>query len=145
NKVKDQKDNSSRLSSESPDGKWTVTRKKYNLWLKNNQTGRKYQLTKDGEKNQVYGASLPWASTRKILPKPAKESEPLPLNVVWSENSKKLYTNKLDLHKTQKLYLLKNVPEEGFRSQVFSYYRALPGEDSLAKAKPYIFDIESKS
>src|SRR5699024_213327 len=91
NKVKVQKDNSSRLSSESPDGKWTVTRKKYNLWLKNNQTGRKYQLTKDGEKNQVYGASLPWASTRKILPKPAKESEPLPLNVVWSENSKKLY------------------------------------------------------
>src|SRR5699024_11642398 len=57
----------------------------------------------------------------------------------------KLYTNKLELHKTQKLYLLKNVPEEGFRSQVFSYYRALPGEDSLAKAKPYIFDIESKS
>lgn len=144
NKAVKQEKKPVRLSSESPDGKWTVTRKDFNLWLKNNKTGKEYQLTEDGEKNQIYGASLPWASTRQILPVPAKDPAPLQLEVTWSENSKNLYANKLDLRQAQKLYLLKNVPEEGFRSQVFSYYRALPGEDSLAKVSYNIFDIKSK-
>ena len=145
NKLDKEEGNPDHLSAESPDGKWTVTRKEYNLWLKNNETGKKYKLTEDGKRHYIYGASLPWADTRQILPSPDEESAPFKLTVRWSQNSKKLYVNKLDLRRAQKLYLLKNIPQDGFRSQVFSYYRALPGEDSVAKIEPYIFNIEDQT
>lgn len=131
---------SRRLVSESPDGKWVVTRKDYNLWLKSNENGKEYQLTTDGKKEFLYGASLPWAWRKQEGPA-GKEREPLRLNVSWSEDSKKLFANKLDLRKARVLYLLQSVPEKGFRPKSFSYYRALTGEDSVATLEPYIFDI----
>jgi len=132
-----------RLLSESPDGKWTVTRKDYNLWLKNNESGEKYQITDDGCKKMIYGASQPWAWKKREGPH-EQEREPLFLNVSWSEDSQKLFAHLLDLRKAKLMYLLQNVPEEGFRAQSYSYYRALPGEDSVARQIPYVFDIETK-
>ncbi|GAA5520397.1 prolyl oligopeptidase family serine peptidase [Aliifodinibius salicampi] len=130
--------------SESPDGKWTVARKDYNLWVKNNETGEEYQLTEDGNKEMIYGASQPWAWKKQEGPN-EKEREDLWLNVSWSPNSQKLFANKLDLRKAKLMYLLRFVPDESFRAQSVSYYRALPGEDSVAKQIPYVFDIVNKS
>lgn len=130
--------------SESPDGKWTVARKDYNLWVKNNETGEEYQLTEDGNKEMIYGASQPWAWKKHEGPN-EKEREDLWLNVSWSADSKKLFAHKLDLRKAKVMYLLRYVPDESFRAQSVSYYRALPGEDSVAKQIPYVFDIENKS
>lgn len=133
-----------RLLSESPNGKWTVTRKNYNLWIKNNETAEKQQLTKDGTKQFFYGASQPWALKKQEGPV-EKDRPPFRLNVSWSKDSKKMFAHKLDLRQARLMYLLQNVPENSFRAQVFSYYRALPGEDSVAKQVPYVFDIESKT
>ncbi|MDR8392959.1 prolyl oligopeptidase family serine peptidase [Aliifodinibius sp. S!AR15-10] len=135
---------SQRLLSESPDGKWTVTRKEYNLWLKNNDTGEEYQLTEDGTEKMIYGASVPWSWKKQEGPE-EKEREPLWLNVSWSEDSQKLFAHLLDLREAKLMYLLQNVPEKGFRAKSYSYYRALPGEDSVARQIPYVFDIESKT
>ncbi len=130
--------------SESPDGKWTVTRKDYNLWLKNNDTDEEHQLTKDGSEKMIYGASQPWA-WKKVEGPNEEEREPLWLNVEWSEDSKKLFAHKLDLRQAKLMYLLQHVPDNSFRAQSISYYRPLPGEDSVAKQTPYVFDIESKT
>jgi dipeptidyl aminopeptidase/acylaminoacyl peptidase len=130
--------------SQSPDGKWTVTRKDYNLWVKNNDTGEEFQLTKDGNKKLIYGASLPWYWRKQEGPN-EKDREPLGLSVSWSEDSQKLFAHKLDLRKARLMYLLQYVPDESFRARSFSYYRALPGEDSVAKQVPYVFNIEDKS
>jgi dipeptidyl aminopeptidase/acylaminoacyl peptidase len=40
------------------------------------------------------------------------------------------------------MYLLQNVRKNSFRSEVWSYYRALPGQDSVAKIQPYVFHIK---
>ncbi len=130
--------------SESPDGKWTVTREDYNLLLKNNDTGEEHQLTDDGNEKEIYGASLPWAWKKQEGPA-EKERESLRLNVSWSEDSKKLFAHKLDIRKARLMYLLQHVPDDDFRARSISYYRALPGEDSVAKQEPYVFDIENKS
>lgn len=42
------------------------------------------------------------------------------------------------------MYLLQHVPYKGFRAQSYSYYRALPGEDSVARQLPYVFDVKTK-
>lgn len=130
--------------SESPDGKWTATRKDYNLWIKNNDTGEEYRLTDDGNENEIYGASLPWAWKKQEGPV-EEERESLWLNVSWSEDSKKLFAHKLDISQAKLMYLLQHVPEDDFRARSISYYRALPGEDSVATQVPYVFDIENKS
>lgn len=135
---------SNRLSSTSPDGKWTVERDDYNLFLINNETGKRTQLTKDGQKLFFYGAYLPWTWEREVGPV-SKKREPLPLRISWSKDSKKFYAGKLDLRTAKKMYLLQNAPQKGFRSKVFSYYRALPGEVNVAKIQPFVFDVESKN
>lgn len=132
------------LLSESPDGRWVVTRKDYNLWVKDNESGEEFALTSDGSDKFLWAASLPWAAKRQEGPEEA-DREPFRLNVSWSEDSKKLFAHKLDLRKARLMYLLQNVPEDGFRAKSFSYYRALPGEDSVAKQVPYIFDIDEKT
>lgn len=134
---------SQRLLSESPDGIWTVSRKDYNLWLKNNKTGEEFQLTDDGNDKIIYGASVPWAWKKQEGPD-TREREPLRLSVSWSKDSQKLFAHKLDLRKAKLMYLLQHVPDKGFRAQSYSYYRALPGEDSVAQQVPYVFDIKTK-
>lgn len=135
---------SERLLSESPDGKWTVTRKNYNLWIKDNDTGEEFQLADDGTEKMIYGASLPWSWKKQEGPA-VEERQPIWLNVNWSEDSEKLFAHQLDLREAKLMYLLQNVPEEGFRAKSYSYYRALPGDDSVAKQIPWVFDIKSKT
>lgn len=130
--------------SESPNGKWTVVRKDYNLWLKNNNSGEEHQLTDDGNETQIYGASQPWAWKKQEGPV-EKDREPLWLNVSWSEDSQQLFAHKLDLRKAKLMYLLQYVPEDNFRARSVSYYRPLPGEDSVAKQIPYVFDVEDQT
>lgn len=134
---------SQRLLSESPDGKWTVTRKESNLWLKNNETNKEFQLTDDGREKVIYGASQPWAWKKQEGPN-TQEREPLYLNISWSEDSQRFFAPKLDLRKAKLMYLLQYVPDNGFRAQSYSYYRALPGDDSVATQTPYIFDVQTK-
>ncbi|MDZ7694028.1 MAG: prolyl oligopeptidase family serine peptidase [Balneolaceae bacterium] len=134
---------SQRLLSESPDGKWTATRKNYNLWIKNNESGEEFQLTSDGSEKMMYGASVPWAWKKQEGPD-TEEREPLWLNISWSEDSQKLVAEQLDLRTAKLMYLLQHVPDQGFRAQSYSYYRALPGEDSVARQIPYLFDLETK-
>lgn len=134
---------SQRLVSESPDGQWTVTRKEHNLWLKNNETKEEFQLTQDAGEKVIYGASLPWAWQKQEGPA-TNEREPLNLYVVWSEDSRRFFAPKLDLRTAKLMYLLQYVPENGFRAQSYSYYRALPGDDSVATQTPYVFDVQTK-
>ncbi|HYW34541.1 MAG TPA: DPP IV N-terminal domain-containing protein, partial [Balneolaceae bacterium] len=142
-RIRKNKQANNRLSSTSPNGKWTVTRQNYNLFLTNNETGKETQLTEDGTKHFIYGAMLPWAWMKQVGPI-SKKSSPLRLDISWSQNSNMFYAPKLDLRKAKKMYLLQNVPKKGLRSRVFSYYRALPGDDSVATIHPFVFNVQSE-
>lgn len=135
---------SDRLLSESPDGRWVVTRKEHNLWLKDNESGEEYQLTHDGKEKQIYGASLPWA-WKKREGRYKEMRNPLRLSISWSKDSKKFAATKLDISRARLMYLLQHVPDGEFRAQPVSYYRALPGEGRVAKVMPYVFDVESRT
>jgi len=137
-------DTEPRQFSESPDGRFIVTRRNYNLWLLEKETGEEHQLTFDGEKDDIYGATLPWAWKKQEGPA-EHDRDPLRLNVSWSKDSKKLFANRLDLRHAKLMYLLQNVPDNGFRAVSHSYYRALPGEKDVAKLKPYVFNVDKKN
>jgi len=141
-KEKEPHNNRNRLERKSPNGEWVAYREKYNLYVRNERTHHVYKLTTGGNKKMIYGATLPWAWTRQIGPV-TKKAKPIPLNVRWSPDSKKLFADELDLRKAKHMYLLQNVPDSGMRSRVISYYRALPGEEDVAKLKPYVFNIQT--
>ncbi|HKJ30474.1 MAG TPA: DPP IV N-terminal domain-containing protein [Balneolales bacterium] len=131
-----------RLSSVSPNKKWIAFRKNDNLYVRNRQTGKITQLSRNGRNHLIYGATLPWAWMREVGPV-KKDAKPIPLDVSWSPDSKKLFANELDLRHAKKMYLLQNVPDSSERAEVYSYYRALPGNKNVAKLIPYVFNIQT--
>lgn len=127
--------------SESPDKKWIVEVRDYNLYLKNKETGEETQLTSDGVEKYEYATELSWYHLVDVSE--GDKYDPS-IFVNWSSDSKKFMTYRLDRRKVGKLYLYQSLPKKGFRAKVWSYERALPGEDPIT-TEYYIFDIEKKS
>lgn len=130
--------------SKSPDGKWEVFVKNFNLYLRAVETGEEIQLTTDGKETYAYGIDLGWyymmnesdASQTKALDR---------ISVGWSPDSSKLVTHRVDYAGAKKLYLYQSQPKSGYRAQVWSYYRALPGEAEGVMSEFFVFDIKSKT
>jgi dipeptidyl aminopeptidase/acylaminoacyl peptidase len=65
--------------------------------------------------------------------------------VNWSPDSKKIQTQIVDLRLAEKMYLLDFTEEEKFRPKLLSYYRGSPGDTTIVKYIPVLFDVASKS
>jgi len=127
----------------SPDGQWTAFVKDYNLYIRSNKTGEERQLTDDGEEKHPYVLSFGWYHLINES-NPGKTREGNDYSLIWSPDSQKLITIRSDYRKAKKLYLYQSMPDSGYRAQVWSYYRALPGETDTALFEYYIFDIANK-
>ncbi|MEA2105532.1 MAG: DPP IV N-terminal domain-containing protein [Bacteroidota bacterium] len=135
------KDKLKKNESKSPDGKWIAFVKDYNLYLRDAKTGEEFQLTSDGEAMYDYASPLSWY---KMIDESIGDTYNPEIYVEWSPDSKKFVAIKLDRRKTKKLYLYQALPKEGMRAKVWSYERALPGED-LPLQEYFIFDVDNKS
>ncbi|MBN1271099.1 MAG: prolyl oligopeptidase family serine peptidase [Candidatus Aminicenantes bacterium] len=121
---------------DSPDGKWTAFVKSNNLFIRSKEDGREIQLSRSGRRFFEYGTDLGWGD----LIKDENGKCPVNISVKWSPDSKKIYTHILDLRQARKMYLL-NPVNDGDRSELFSYYRASPGDRNTALIIPVIFDV----
>jgi len=77
----------------SPDRKWAVFLKNYNLILRNTENGETRPLTKDGKRHYDY-ASSPESNTMFIMLQ--QRGIPLPPMAIWSPDSRRLLTQRLD-------------------------------------------------
>lgn len=128
--------------SKSPDGKWIAFVKEYNLYLRNVKTSEEFQLTTDGIDHFDYATPLSWY---KIVDESIGDTYDPEIWVEWSPDSKKFMAIKLDRRNATKLYMYQSLPDEGMRAKVWSYERALPGENSIPLQEFYIFDVKDKS
>ena len=136
------KDNFKKNESKSPNGKWIAFVKDYNLYLRDIKTKEEFQLTKDGVDLYDYASPLSWY---KIVDESVGDTYDPEIYVEWSPDSKKFMAIKLDRRNRTKLLMYQSLPEEGMRAKVWSYERALPGENSIPLQDFYIFDVEKKS
>ena len=136
------KTNLKKNESKSPDGKWIAFVKNYNLYIKNIKTKDEFQLTTDGVDHFDYGTPLSWYEIVDLSVGNKYDPE---IYVEWSPDSKKFMAIKLDRRNAKNLYLYQSLPEEGMRAKVWSYERALPGENSIPLQEFYIFDIKEKT
>jgi len=127
--------------SESPDKKWIISVKDYNLFLKNTETGEETTLTTDGINKYDYATPLSWYKLTDVSEGDVYDPE---IDITWSEDSKNFITYRLDRRDVGNLLLYQSLPDSGMRAKVWSYERALPGEEPI-KTEYYVFDARNKS
>lgn len=122
----------------SPDGNWAAYTEEYNLYVRHTGTGEIRQLTYDGEPYYDY------ASEPEAAGKISRGDHQPPPAALWSPDSKKLLTLRLDQRSLRELHHVQNVPgDQGNRSPVLHTQRyAMPGDDQAAQAELFICDIE---
>ncbi len=127
--------------SGSPDQKWTVSLKDYNLYLKNTETGEESALTTDGMEKYEY--ANPADNWEKLIDVSKGDSYDPHIDIRWSDDSKKFVTYKIDRRKVGLMYLYQSMPDSGYRAKVLAYERAIPGEDAIMQ-EFCVFDVETK-
>ncbi len=123
----------------SPDKKYVAFTKDHNLLIRSASTGKEINLSRSGKPLYEYASDLDWYN---LIEGEGGQLSPN-FYAQWSPDSKKIFTQILDLRTARKMYLLNSV-EEGYRAKLYSYYRASPGDENIPYLLPVIFDIAKK-
>ncbi len=125
----------------SPDEKWAAFCKDFNIWVRNVESGEEIQLTTDGEKHYDYGSS-PESNTLAVTIRLMQLK--LPPMALWSKDSTKLVTQRLDQRQVKDLHLLQSCPPEGQRPLLHTYKYPMVGDEHLTQEEIIILDVNSK-
>jgi dipeptidyl-peptidase-4 len=127
--------------SYSPDKKWVLFIREHNLFLMDTKSDQTFQMTSDGEKYYDYATS-PETNTRTITQRiEGIINSPC---VVWSSDSSKIVTYKLNQKNVDHLYLLQNAPPNGQRPKLYSYRMSFSGDEHVPLAELLVIDVKSK-
>lgn len=126
----------------SPDKNWALQIKENNLILVDLLKNKDFQITEDSEPYYDYATS-PETNTRTITQR-IKKVIPSPI-ALWSPDSKKIITHKLDQRKVKELVLLENAPKDAHRPKPHNYRMSFSGDDDLPLAELVIIDITTKT
>lgn len=105
-------------SNRSPDGKWTVSIKDQNVFIRG-EDGQDIQLSTDGKEGHGY-----------------RRAE-------WSPDSKTVIAWRVETAERKQVYLIRSSPPGGGRATFESRPYALPG-DEFSKFEPNVFDVASR-
>ena len=113
----------------SPNGKLAAYIEDFNLWIRNTKTGKRIQLTFEGEKDYGYATNnAGWIQSKGPVLK-------------WSPKSDKIATFRQDARGVGEMYLTTtNVGHP--KLQAWKY--ALPGDEKIFEIERLIIDIKSK-
>ena len=119
----------------SPDGKWAVSSKENNLWLRDTTTAAARALTTDGIADFAYGRDVGEPVTDQLLQNPPE------LDAVFSRDSKKLLSYRSDLRKIRQIAVIESVPG---RPPVTHPYRfPIAGDPEVSQVQMVVVDLES--
>ena len=125
----------------SPDGRWAVSARDANLVLRDMDSGNERPLTDDGEPHYSYGKS-PDSNTFAVTARVA--GIPLPPMALWSPDSRRLLTARLDERRVRDLHLLQLAPPDASARPVLHTYRyAMATDEQIPCAELHVFDVSS--
>lgn len=123
----------------SPDGRWALSLKDHNLWLRNTATGERRALTTDGVARWEYGGDL---ESNTMYVTAARLGLPKAPVALWSPNGKRVLFQRLDQRRVPEAYLTQAALPDGARPKLWPFAFPFPG-DSVAMGTWWIFDVES--
>jgi dipeptidyl-peptidase 4 len=135
------------VESVSPDGRWAAFVRDHNLWLRSMDSGEETALTGDGTEDQRYavGPDADWTRDwpswirRRVGASVPDGVRPM---VLWSPDSTRILTHRLDQRGVAQMYLVESAPPDGGRPRLHAYRYAMPGEP-LTRGEWLTFDIRS--
>ncbi len=126
----------------SPDGCWAAFVRENNLYVRAIPEGEEIALTGDGEPDNGYALS-PGSSTGAVTQR--LSGQPAAPVALWSPDSTKLLTHRLDQRMVKDLALIQHVPTDGSRRPVAHTYKyAMPGDERLAETHLLAIDVRSR-
>lgn len=125
----------------SPDNTLAALVQDHDLWVKEIATGKKYPLTASGSEDYAYaersGTVLHPVSQVRLNETPDPYA-------VWSPDSRRIATFRMDQRNVTPLYLLQYVPGNDSRPKPWTYKFAMPGEEHVPMYEPVIIDVLEK-
>ena len=125
----------------SPDRQYIAYVNGSNLWLYDTRTFVSSPLTTDGTKDYFYGKrsdTVSYPVTEAVL------NESPEAYLIWSPDSSKIQTFRIDQRNVSQLELLQDAPGLGERPVLYSYRFANPGDPSVPMYEPITIDINTK-
>ena len=127
------------LETLSPDRRWALSVQEGDLYLRDTTTEEVRRLTTDAEPGLGYGALPDFASAQTQQ----KLGITFPPIVVWSPDSTRFVTHRLDQRQVGLMHLVRSTPEAGGRPQLLSYHYACSGDpvESLPTVEHLVVDV----
>jgi len=122
----------------SPDGRFAAFVRDHNLCIRDTKTGEKYQLTGNGSKDYAY------AERSETVSHPVSQAR---LNVtpnpyaVWSPDSRRIASFRMDQRNVTQLHLLQYVPDNDSRPTLWTYRFAMPDDSQVPMYEPIVVDV----
>ncbi|QBG36714.1 hypothetical protein EMK97_13795 [Litorilituus sediminis] len=138
---KTDKDTDEKPAYSSPDGKYSLSMKDWNIYLTDNASKETVQLTFDGTEGYPYAVRN--ESPKRSYAKGPGSTEPR-LSVYWAPNSKTVLTHRMNREKVGKLHLIQASHEDGLRPRLYSYYYPLAGDKHTPEGDIISVDVASK-
>lgn len=104
----------------SPDGKWSIEIRDFNVFLKERDSENEFKLTEDGLKSEYYTSEI-----------------------YWSPDSKKVIVVRLKEGDKRKIYLIESSPRDQIQPRLHEVDYLKPG-DNIDIKTPCLFDVETK-
>lgn len=124
----------------SPDGRWQVLVRDYNLFLKDKSDGHIRQVTSDGTYAHPY--ARPVVSLKDMVAQETSVPKLAP-DIVWSPDSRLFVTYRLDLEGATRLSVVQSSPPGGGPPRVFDYVYPLTGDEHVPVAHTLIVNAAS--
>ncbi|MEV6984765.1 DPP IV N-terminal domain-containing protein [Sphaerisporangium sp. NPDC051017] len=123
--------------AESPDGRWAVGVRDHNLYLRDTATNEERQLTTDGTEAYSYAC---FSDACSMLVMQENLGFTMPPVVVWSPDSRRFITHRLDQREVGLMHLVRSSPFDGGRPKALSYRYALVGDEKVATSEYFVFN-----
>ena len=122
----------------SPDGRWAVFVRDHNLVLRNRATRKERPLTGDGVDDYSYGTPPDLGAQRILL---ERVGLPSPVEVVWSPDSSRLLSHRIDQRALPLMFYVQAKPADGGRPRLHRQRYAMVGEAEVAMAELVVIDV----
>jgi dipeptidyl-peptidase 4 len=122
----------------SPDRRWVVLARGHDLVLVERATGAERRLTSDGEDGYSYGTPPDVTAYRSTAAVTGQASPPL---VLWSPDSRRLLTHRVDQRLVPSVPLVRSAPPDGGRPQVRAHRYAMVGDEHVPTCELLVLDL----
>jgi dipeptidyl aminopeptidase/acylaminoacyl peptidase len=122
----------------SSDGRFAAFVRDHNLWVRDTKNGEKYQLTANGSKDYAYAERSETVSQSVSQVRLNETANPY---AVWSPDSRRIASFRMDQRNVTQLHLLQYVPGNNSRPKPWTYRFAMPNDEFVPIYEPIVVDV----